>query len=155
MSEAMSWRYYILKLEKGIQVRRHNKKTTSCFTVNYVLCALWQGRHYSISNIQIIQGKHYTGRSVPSCKWVHRAYGDIEGPDQQHIHAVLSDHSLSANRIIGYYRLPEWTAKSRVIFCACAEWSETAYFCACLKARFHLARSVSYARTCINCALYL
>ena len=44
------------------------------------------------------------------------------------IHAVWSRPSMSANRIIGYYRMYEWTAKVRMIHCACEGWSESARF---------------------------
>ena len=50
--------------------------------------------------------------------------------------AAWSGPSLSANRIIG------WRAKARMIFCACAEWCESAHFCACSKALFRLAWSM-------------
>ena len=42
--------------------------------------------------------------------------------------AVWSGPSVSANRIIGYYRMYEWRAKARMIFCACTGWSEFARF---------------------------
>ena len=40
------------------------------------------------------------------------------------IHAVQSGPSLSANRIIGYYLIYKWRAKTRE--CACAGWSKSA-----------------------------
>ena len=43
------------------------------------------------------------------------------------IGAVGSGPSLSANRIIGYYRLFEWRAKYRVILWACARWAECVF----------------------------
>ena len=43
-----------------------------------------------------------------------RAYTDSEGLDQP---------LLSANRIIGYYRMYKRWAKARMILCACAGWS--------------------------------
>ena len=46
--------------------------------------------------------------------------------------------SLSTNRIIGYYRMFQWRAKTRMIRFACAQWSECT-FCACPKARFALS----------------
>ena len=42
--------------------------------------------------------------------------------------AFWSGHSLSANRITGYYRMYDWRAKDRMIICACAGWSESAHF---------------------------
>ena len=42
---------------------------------------------------------------------------------------------LSANRIIGFYRIFECRAKARMILCACAEWSESPHFA---HARRHL-----------------
>ena len=41
--------------------------------------------------------------------------------------AVWSGPSLSANKAIRYYRMYEWTAKARLIFCASAGWSESAH----------------------------
>ena len=42
--------------------------------------------------------------------------------------AVWSEHSLSDNRILRYYRIYEWGAMARMILCACAGWSESAHF---------------------------
>ena len=39
------------------------------------------------------------------------------------ISAVRSRLSLSATKIVEYYRMHEWRAKARVILCACAGWS--------------------------------
>ena len=50
------------------------------------------------------------------------------------IRAVWSRPSLSANRIIGYYRMYGWSAKARIILCACAWWSESLHF---VRARMH------------------
>ena len=44
------------------------------------------------------------------------------------IRAGLSGPSLSANRIIGKYRMYQLKAKARMILCACVEWSESARF---------------------------
>ena len=43
------------------------------------------------------------------------------------IRAVWSGPSLSANRLIRYYRMYERRAKARMILCACAGWSEFAH----------------------------
>ena len=43
------------------------------------------------------------------------------------IRAVWSGPSLSANRIIGYYRMLQWRANVWMILCACAGWSESAH----------------------------
>ena len=40
----------------------------------------------------------------------------------------LSGSSLSASRIIGYYRTNEWRVKAKMIHWACAGWSESASF---------------------------
>ena len=42
--------------------------------------------------------------------------------------AVWSRPLLSAYRIIGYYRMNEWRVKAWTKPCACARWSESAYF---------------------------
>ena len=52
-------------------------------------------------------------------KTCFQAYADSEGPDQPK-HAVSSEHSLSANRIVGHYRMYEWRANTRMVLCACA-----------------------------------
>ena len=39
-----------------------------------------------------------------------------------------SGPSLSAARIIGFYRVFQWRAKARIKFCACAGWCESADF---------------------------
>ena len=44
------------------------------------------------------------------------------------IRTIWSGPSLSANRIIGYYRMFEWRAKIQMILCAYAGWSEPAHF---------------------------
>ena len=49
--------------------------------------------------------------------------------------AVLPGPSLSANRIIGYYRMYEWRAKARMILSECARLCESAHFA---HARRHL-----------------
>ena len=43
------------------------------------------------------------------------------------IRAVWSGQSLSAYIIIGYYRMYEWSAKARMILCACAACSKIAH----------------------------
>ena len=43
------------------------------------------------------------------------------------IHTVWSGPSLSANRIIGHYKMYEWRAKAWMILCTCAVLSESAY----------------------------
>ena len=71
-----------------------------------------------------------------------RAFGHICGQRRAQIslriRAVWSGPPLSANRIMGYYRLCEWRAKARMILFACAEWYECA-LCACSKALFLMA----------------
>ena len=42
-----------------------------------------------------------------------------------HIRAVCSGPSLSANWIIGYYRMYEWRADSQMILFACARWCKS------------------------------
>ena len=52
--------------------------------------------------------------------------------------ALWSGPSLSANKIIRYYRMYKWRAKARVILWACAWWSNFCAFCTRSKALFHL-----------------
>ena len=53
---------------------------------------------------------------------------DSEGPEQSAHLLSLIRAFLSANIIIGYYRMYEWRGKARTILCACVGWSESAYF---------------------------
>ena len=57
-----------------------------------------------------------------------------------HIHAVWSGPSLSTNRIIGYYRMLEWRAKTWMILCVCVDGLSLS-ISTCLKALFHLTWS--------------
>ena len=50
------------------------------------------------------------------------------------IRAVWSGPSLSANRIIGDYRMYQWRANAWMGLCACAGWISA--FCACSKTPF-------------------
>ena len=45
-----------------------------------------------------------------------------------YIYAVWSGPSLSANRMVRYYRRYECRAKAQMILCACAGWSESSHF---------------------------
>ena len=51
-------------------------------------------------------------------------------------------HSLSANRIIEYYRMYERRAKTRMILSSCTWWSEYARIFAGSKAHFRLTRPI-------------
>ena len=71
------------------------------------------------------------------CKWYigrakqKRVFGHMRAAKAQislRIRAVWSGPSLSANKIIGYYRMYEWRAKARMILCACKRWSKSANF---------------------------
>ena len=57
-----------------------------------------------------------------------------------HIRAVWSGPSLSANRIIGHYRMRQWKANVRMRLCACVGWICICAFCARWKTHFGLAR---------------
>ena len=71
-------------------------------------------------------------------EWVHLgpakrkcAFGQIRKAKAQislRIRAVCSGPSLSADRIIGYYRTDEWRFYAQLILCACAGWFEAAHF---------------------------
>ena len=56
--------------------------------------------------------------------------------------AVWSGPSLSANRIIGHYRMNQWTANARMRLCACVGWIWICAFCACSKTPFRLAKPI-------------
>ena len=51
-----------------------------------------------------------------------RVFGQMRSPRS------ASGPSLSANRIIGYYKMYEWREKVRTILCSCAGWPESANF---------------------------
>ena len=57
-----------------------------------------------------------------------RAYADKESPDQPAQLRSLIRPSLSAARIIGFYRMHQWRAKARMRACACTDWCESAHF---------------------------
>ena len=52
-----------------------------------------------------------------------RAYADSEGPDQPAHPRSLIGPLLSANRIIGYYRMFQWRANFRMRPCACQDYA--------------------------------
>ena len=55
------------------------------------------------------------------CLW---PYAHSECPDQP----ARPIRAFTANRIIGYYRMYEWRAKTWMILCACTGWSESVHF---------------------------
>ena len=55
---------------------------------------------------------------------------------------IWSRPSLSANRITGY-KMYDWRAKSRTVLCACAGWSESAYFAYAQRHFFRMTRSIN------------
>ena len=62
---------------------------------------------------------HYWGSAMRKCVFRHNA--DSQGPDQTARLRSLIRPSLSANRIIGYYRMYEWRViMAQSILCACA-----------------------------------
>ena len=70
-----------------------------------------------------------------------RAFGHMRTEKAQislRIRAVWSGPSLSANRIIWYYRTYGWRANARMILWACAGWIRIWTFCACSKSLFRL-----------------
>ena len=64
-----------------------------------------------------------TSENVPSGH-VQKATAQIRIADAQ----VWSGAWLSANRIIGYYRMFPWRANARMRLCACAWWCKSAHF---------------------------
>ena len=63
----------------------------------------------------------------------------VKAKTSLHTRAV-SGFSLSANRIIGYYRMYKWRAYARVILCACAGWPESVHFAHAQRHLFRLMR---------------
>ena len=60
------------------------------------------------------------------------------------IRAVWSGPSLSANRIIGYYRMYQWRANARMRPHACVGWIWLCAFCACWKRHVRSAQTKFY-----------
>ena len=56
--------------------------------------------------------KHYLGFAIQKCVVIW-AYAVSEGPDQPDILTVWSGPLLSANRIIGYYKMYQWGANAQ------------------------------------------
>ena len=67
---------------------------------------------------------------------LHHAKNESLG--NQSIYTVWSGPSLSINRIVGYYRMCDWRAKT-LILCACAGWPKSVHS-ACLKVLCRLMR---------------
>ena len=70
-----------------------------------------------------------------------RAFGHMRTAKAQislRIRAVWSGPSLSANRIIGHYRMYQLRANARMRLCACVGWIWICAFCACSKIHFLL-----------------
>ena len=65
-----------------------------------------------------------------------RAYADREGPDQPAHPRSLIRASMSANRIIGHYRIHQWRENAQIGLCACAGRIWICAFCACSKTPF-------------------
>ena len=68
---------------------------------------------------------YHTGRTMRK-----RVFGHMRTAKTQislRIRAVWSGPSLSANRIIGYYRMYDWRINVQMILCACSGWSESAH----------------------------
>ena len=88
-------------------------------------------------------------------RWI-RANADSEGPDQPTYLRSLIRPSLSANRIIGHYRMYQWRENARIRLCACMVRIWICTFCACSKTPFRLLRPIYYltikSRVCIICS---
>ena len=86
-------------------------------------------------------------------KTCHLAYADSKALISLRICAGWSWPFLSANRIIGYYRMHKQRSSSRMVLCLWVGWSESSALCACLKALFRLTRPVfpQYIRSNIGC----
>ena len=79
------------------------------------------------------------GHAMPKCVCGHMRTAKAQ--IRLRIRAVWSGPSLSANRIIGYYRIYEWRAKARMTLCAWAWWSKSARLA---HARKHLSLDVAH-----------
>ena len=94
-----------------------------------------------------------------SSPWKKKTYGPCHAKHcfghMRTVKAQISLHShsqiLSADRIIGYCRMYEWSAKAWMILYASMEWSESAYFAHIGRRFFRLMWSICCV--CITRAL--
>ena len=74
--------------------------------------------------------------------WTEDNMEMLKAKISKHIHTVWSGSSLSANKIIKYYRMYEQRAKARMILCTCTGWIWICAFCACSKTQFRLPQPI-------------
>ena len=70
--------------------------------------------------------QNYMGHTMQKCVFSHM--WTVKAQISLRINAGWSGPSLSAYRIIEYYRMYEWRGKAQMILWACAEWSKSVYF---------------------------
>ena len=75
---------------------------------------------------QMYEPIYHIGRAMR--KWVCGHMRTAKAQISLRIRAGSSGPSLSANKIIRYYRMYEWRVKARMILCACAELSYLAHY---------------------------
>ena len=104
---------------------------------------------------QMIFGQFHT-------KTCFRAYADSEALISLRSCAGWSGPWLSANRVLGHYRMYQWEANACISLWACGVWIWICAFCAYSKTRFCLMRPIFKAvlswniyRLAIYCLLIL
>ena len=78
------------------------------------------------SHWDLIKVWHHMYRTMRKRVFRHMRIANVQ--ISLRIRAAWSGPSLSANRIIWYYRMYDWRAKTRMIRSACTRWCESAYF---------------------------
>ena len=112
---------HIFSDEDNAEATYRNSRRCSIIWKGLIKCV-----HISFYNIlpkEWLKARNYGSSHAKMCL---RAYTDKDGLDQPaHPHMIRT--SLSADRIIGYYRMYKWRAKPRLLLCAYAGWCESAH----------------------------
>ena len=85
-------------------------------------------------NLIIVIKIYYVGRAMRKCVFGHMPTAKVQ--ISLRIRAVWSELSLSANRIIGHYRMYPWRENVRMRLCACVGWIWICSFWTCSKLPF-------------------
>ena len=117
----MSSAEYFTQSAERLPVNRNCFRTTKYFCLVTDICRCYA--HVLDYRYQVHFRK---GRAMRICLFGH--IWTMKAQISLRIRAVWSGPSLSASRIIGYYRIYEWRAKTRMISCTCAGGSKSAYF---------------------------
>ena len=96
-----------------------------CYLARYNVCSSNNFVHHHLAFLIISDHSHspfYLIKWAAPCENVFWGYTGSEGSDQPAYPSSLLGPSLSANRIIGHYKLRQWRAKARMRLYA---WDES------------------------------